>query len=208
MRAIFWSFVAIVAMVVFSYIFYIFSYAPGMVRVLAINEFASKCTPPQSIPTSAGKLVATDLRQPSDGTLFVSVPREAWIDQTVAKLASETNPARDFVVYVHGFRTNFAEATCAGENLRADLAGLPEYAAAGGPDVFVFGWPGEFSLMFFQSARENADLAGHYLSGVLQKLKNRRVFLVSHSLGAEVLMTAAGDLPEPAPTPPWRGCCW
>jgi pimeloyl-ACP methyl ester carboxylesterase len=205
MRAFFWSFVAVIGMAVLSFLFYIVSFTPGIVRVGVINELASDCTPPQSVPTSAGNLVAADLRQPSDGALFVSVPREAWIEQTVAKLAAETDSARDLVVFAHGFKTNFAEATCAGENLRADLAGLPEYAASGGPDVFVFGWPGEFSLIFFQLARENADRAGHYLGGVLQNLKNRRVFLVSHSLGAEVLMTAAGDLPEPAPTPPLAG---
>jgi pimeloyl-ACP methyl ester carboxylesterase len=205
MRAILRSFLAVIGMLVLGVLLHIVSFAFGIVGVGITNELASSCTPPQSVPTTAGKLVAIDLRQPSDGSLFESVPREAWIDQTVAKLAKETDPARDLVVYVHGFRTNFAEATCAGENLRADLAGLPEYDASGGPDVFVFGWPSEFSLIFFQWARENADRAGHYLGGVLQQLKNRRVFLVSHSLGAEVIMTAAGDLPEPASTPPLAG---
>ena len=166
---------------------------------------AQSCTLPQHAPANGGNLVVADLRQPGNGTLFSATPREAWIEKTIAKLRSETDSTRDLVVFAHGFRTRWMDATCAGEVLRTELAGLPRYAASDGPDIFVFGWPGEFSLWQFAAARDNAAYAGLYLRGVLQGLTGRRVILVAHSLGAEVVMTAAADLPEHDRTPPLAG---
>ena len=203
MRAVFWSFATVIGMLAIAALIHLISVAPGIVGGITISELAPGCKPPDRVRASAGKLVAIDLREPGDGTRFVNVTPEAWAEQTISKLNSETNSARDLVVYVHGFRTSFPEARCAGENLQADLAWLPSYADSGGPDIFVFGWPGEFIL--FGSAQANAVRAGHYLGNALERLKNRRVILVSHSLGAEVVMTAAGDLPEPSPTPPLAG---
>jgi pimeloyl-ACP methyl ester carboxylesterase len=203
MRAIVGSVAAVIAMLAIGALVHFMSVAPRIVGGITVSEIAPSCEPPERVRASAGKLVAIDLREPGDGTRFANVSREAWAEQTIEKLNSETNAARDLVVYAHGFLTDFREAGCAGENLRADLAWLPSYAESGGPDIFVFGWPGE--LISFGSAQANAVRAGHYLGSVLERLKNRRVILVSHSLGAEVVMTAAGDLPEPAPTPPLAG---
>jgi pimeloyl-ACP methyl ester carboxylesterase len=205
MREIIGSFLAVIGMLVFGFVLYVVSFVPSLMRVGVITTIAPKCTSPQHVPANVGKLIAADLRQPGDGSAFSTTSREAWVEQTVTRLNSETDSVRDLVVFAHGFRTGFGEATCAGENLRAALAGLPSYAASGGPDVFVFGWPGEFSIVSFGSARENATRAGHYLGGVLRGLKNRRIILVAHSLGAEVVMTAAGDLPDPAPAPQLAG---
>ena len=181
------------------------SYLPALLRLVAIMATVQGCRPPQVVPTNAGKIVVADLRQPGTGTLFLATPREAWIDKTIAELRSETDSTRDLVVFVHGFRTSVGDATCAGEVLRTELAGLPAYALTGGPDIFVFGWPGEFHLWQFAAARDNAALAGLYLSGVLQGLTGRRVILVAHSLGAEVVMTAAADLAKHDGTPSLAG---
>jgi pimeloyl-ACP methyl ester carboxylesterase len=205
MRPAFWSFVLVIGMVIASFVLYVVSFIPGIVDVGITDGLAATCTPPESFPASAGNLVAADLREAGNPTRFINLPREAWVEQRMAELASETKSNRDLVVYVHGFRTSFTVAKCAGNNLRADLAGLPSYATSGGPDIFVLGWPGEFSVLSFGSAKENAIRAGHYLASVLEQVKNRRIILVSHSLGAEVVMTAAGDLPEPVPTPPLAG---
>jgi pimeloyl-ACP methyl ester carboxylesterase len=204
MRAILVFFIPII-MLAFSFVLFVVSYVPAYLRLGAIMETAQRCTLPQQVPANAGKLVVADLRQPGNGTLFSATPREAWIHKTIAKLRSETDSTRDLVVFVHGFRTNVMDATCAGEVLRTELAGLPGYAASDGPDIFVFGWPGEFGPLQFAAARDNAARAGLYLSGVLQGLTRRRVILVAHSLGAEVVMTAAADLPEHDRTPPLAG---
>jgi pimeloyl-ACP methyl ester carboxylesterase len=205
MRVILVSFFAIIFMLAFSFVLFIVSYVPAGLRLAAITATAQSCTPPQHVPANAGKLVVADLRQPGNGTLFPAAPREAWIDKTIAKLRSETDSTRDLVVFAHGFRTSVMGASCAGEVLRTELAGLPAYALTDGPDIFVFGWPGEFWPWQFPAARDNAARAGLYLSGVLQGLTGRRVILVAHSLGAEVVMTSAADLPEHDRTPPLAG---
>jgi hypothetical protein len=181
------------------------SYVPAGLRLGAIMAMAPGCMPPQLVPANAGKLVVADLRQPGSGSLFSATPREAWIDKTIAELRSETDSTRDLVVFVHGFRTNVVDATCAGKVLRTELAELPAYSASDGPDIFVFGWPGELSLLQFAAGRDNAARAGLYLSGILQGLTRRRVFLVAHSLGAEVVMGATADMAKHDGTPSLAG---
>ena len=205
MRSIFIGFLAPIFMLAFSLVLLVVSYVPAGLRLSAIMATAQGCAPPQDVPANAGKLVVADLRQPGNGTLFSATPREAWIDKTIANLRSETDSTRDLVVFAHGFRTSVLGATCAGEVLRTELAGLPAYALTDGPDIFVFGWPGEFWPWQFAATRDNAARAGLYLSGVLQGLTGRRVILVAHSLGAEVVMAAAADLPEHDRTPPLAG---
>jgi hypothetical protein len=151
----------------FSFVLFVVPYVPAGLRLGAIMEMTSGCMPPQHVPANAGKLVVADLRQPGNGSLFSATPREAWIDKTTAKLRSETGSTRDLVVFAHGFLTGVVDATCAGEVLRTELAGIPAYATSDGPDIFVFGWPGEFHLWQFAAARDNAASAGLYLSGVL-----------------------------------------
>ena len=109
-------------MLALAFAFFVLSYVPAGVDQLAILATASGCTRPQHVPASAGNLVAVDLRRQENGSLFTETAPETLLGQTMAELSSKTNPARDLVIFVHGFLTSFKEATCAGENLRADLA--------------------------------------------------------------------------------------
>ena len=205
LERIFFALLSVTLMFALGLVFFVVTYVPAGLRLGAIMEMAPGCVPPQHVPANAGKLIVADLRQPGSGSRFSATPREAWIDKTTAKLRTETGSTRDLVVFAHGFLTGIVDATCAGEVLRTELAGLPAYAASDGPDIFVFGWPGELHLWQFAAARDNAALAGLYLSGVLQGLTGRRVILVAHSLGAEVVMTAAADLAKHDGTPSLAG---
>jgi len=149
--------------------------------------------------------IVSDVRQPGDGAGLPDVPSDAWIAERVVMIGTEPDPSRDLVVYVHGFRTSLADAICAGDVLRADLAALPAYATGAGPDILVFGWPGEFRPWQFTAAQANAVRAAEYLGNILGQVSGRRIFVVAHSLGAGVAMAAADRMPQGGDGPPLAG---
>lgn len=177
---------------------------PAGLRYKLISYIAEGCTPPGTLPANAGGRVVVDLRAQEDGGTFADTPVAIFIDDTLARLRQESDAARDLVVYVHGFSTKLKDAACAGAVLETELAGLPQYAGAG-PDILVFGWPGETGVFQFSAATQNAARAGAVLGDILRQLPQRRIILVSHSLGAKVVMTAAGKLLEQDGRPPLAG---
>ncbi len=204
MRPVLYAVLAVFGLLALSIAVNILANVPTGLRLAAITAMAESCMPPERFPGNAGKRVDVELRQEGSGTDFTATPIDTWVGDTSAKLRSETDPARDLVVYVHGFHTGMRDATCMGDVLRAELAGLPAYSAGEGPDILVIGWPGEFSAWKFTSAQDNATGAGRYLTGVLQALNERRVILIAHSLGAGVAMTALDGLTEGS-APPLAG---
>lgn len=205
MRTLLFTVIAIFGILALSLFLFLISNIPAGVRLVAIRALAERCTPPTQVPTNAGNVVVVDLRKPGDRTVFSATPIDTWKTDTIRKIRSQTGPSRDIVIFVHGFVTSITDATCAGEVLQAELAGLPAYATRQGPDILVFGWPGEFSFLHFPAAQNNAARAGHYLANILKALDGKRVFLVAHSLGALVVMTAAADLPQHGDAPPLAG---
>lgn len=204
-RAIFVALLAVFIPLALAFVVLIVSNVPAGLRLAAMMATAKRCTPPEHVPANAGKLLVADLRLSGDGSRFSTTPYDAWLSETLARIRSETNSTRDLVVYVHGFRSDLASATCTGDVLRAELAALPAYVHGTGPDIFVFAWPGEFSPWQFTAAQSNATHAGPYLGDVLKGLAGRRIILVAHSLGSNVAMVAMTRLPATDGVPPVAG---
>ncbi len=74
-----------------------------------------------------------------------------------------------------------------------------------GPDILVFIWPGEFGFVDFSGAQRNASRSAEYLSALLGRMTDRKLYLVAHSLGSKVLMEGLSGLPVPAPRRPVAG---
>lgn len=89
------------------------------------------------------------------------------------------------VIWVHGFRTDDAEADCIARKI--DIA-LTEQGSK--IDVVVFAWPSQFELSEFSVAESIADTAASHLAELLKELKDRKVVLATHSLGARVALEA------------------
>lgn len=204
LRAAFYSLLFVVGALAAVVAWLVLSNVPAGLRYTALSYMAEGCTSPETLPANAGARLVVDLRAKEDGGNFADTPVQAFIDGTLAQLRTGSDAARDLVIYVHGFNTSLKDAACAGAVLQAELAGLPPYAGAG-PDILVFGWPGEVGPFHFNAAKGNAARAGAVLGSILRQLPERRIILVSHSLGAQVVMTAAGMLPDQDGKPPLAG---
>ncbi|WP_158248110.1 alpha/beta hydrolase [Paracoccus sp. SY] len=204
-RALLVSFLSIFAMLAVSFVWFLVSHVPASVQLAAIMATAEGCRTPDDFPKNSGRKFVADVRQAGDGSSLRDVSLKSWVAEQIAKIRVETDSSRDLVVYVHGFRTSLADAICAGEVLRADLAALPAYAGGAGPDILVFGWPGELRPWQFSTAQRNAAHAGKYLGDILNQIRGRRIFVVAHSLGAGVAMTAADTLPQDGENSPLAG---
>ena len=176
-----------------------------MSRFAGITAFAEACIPPDQFPKSVGNLIVEDIRSNDDPTRFSNVRFEDLVKRASDNVAVRTGQDRDVVIYVHGFQTSLAEAECIGSVLRNELANVASYSGSVGPDVFVFGWPGEHGPFQFSEAQDSASRAGEYLAGILRRLPERRIILVAHSLGAAVVMRAAAGLPTEDGFPPLAG---
>lgn len=108
-------------------------------------------------------------------------------DEEITELQETTlkNLGDRVVIWVHGFRTDAMEADCAGRAMDKALSDQGLKA-----DVIVFAWPSQFDLTEFSIAESMADAAGSHLAELLNGLKDRKVSVVTHSLGARVALEA------------------
>lgn len=162
---------------------------PAATQLIVSKSMAPGCVRPKldEIPPNAGTLTSATVRGNDSGSALRQQSVSDWSAATSASTGLGQPSSRDLVVYVHGFNTSPAEATCVGENLLSDLAQLPQYLHQG-PDVLVFLWPSEFGLSDFSQAQHNASLSAQYLLSIIGPVAGRKRYLVAHSLGSKVLM--------------------
>lgn len=96
----------------------------------------------------------------------------------------------EVIVFVHGYRTSFE-----GSAIRAArLAGELQFAGA----TILFAWPSDALLASYRSDQRDARDAGRHLAQLLLELRAsnhpRRISIVAHSMGAEVLASAMSVL--------------
>lgn len=136
-------------------------------------------------------------------------------DRLRALLLSDSGPARDLFLYVHGFETTFDEALAltaqiAG-NLTAVREGLAETERPPPVVPLVFTWPsdGERSPRAYWSDVDDAERSGHalrrtlqfvsgFLAGLAEAAARPRLVLAVQSLGHAVLAAALASNDFPA----------
>jgi esterase/lipase superfamily enzyme len=96
----------------------------------------------------------------------------------------------EVLVFVHGYRTSFEGAVTRAARLAAEL----QYPGA----VVAFAWPSDAMLSGYRSDQRDARDAGRLLVGFLAELQRasagRRLSVIAHSMGAEVLASALRTL--------------
>ncbi len=96
----------------------------------------------------------------------------------------------DALVFVHGYNMSFAKAARRTAQMAYDF-GFP-----GAP--ILFSWPSDGSLLRYIADREDAEWSAPYLADLLDDLRHalgeRRLHLVAHSMGNQVLIRALDEL--------------
>ena len=96
----------------------------------------------------------------------------------------------EVIVFVHGYRTGFEGSAIRAARLAAEL----QFSGA----TILFAWPSDAQLASYRSDQRDARDAGRYLAQFLLELRAsshpRRITIVAHSMGAEVLAAAMSVL--------------
>jgi pimeloyl-ACP methyl ester carboxylesterase len=119
-----------------------------------------------------------------------------------------TGSPRVAVIFVHGYEVTPAEALEeskalsqdireANEHLRQQLPVLPETNALA---LLAFLWKGDFGEGLFSRAQHAAENTGHvfadFLGAVARQAPGARIVVLTHSLGAEVVLEALRGMQE------------
>ncbi|WP_234903070.1 alpha/beta fold hydrolase [Ensifer adhaerens] len=167
-----------------------------VVKFAIVQVLSSPCRLPEGASASIGGIVSLDLRHVGSGTAFITATPQEWLTTNSKMLAPLRAGPSDLIIYVHGFRTSMGDATCAAKAVAMDLSKRRHSANSPRPDVLVFGWPGQTEARHFSRAQASATHAAKYLAELLRQLRHRKVILIGHSLGAEVVMGAMSRLPQ------------
>lgn len=109
---------------------------------------------------------------------------------------------KNILFVVHGFNVGERSGRASAAAMREDLAGLPAPHRFGDDDM-VIGvlWPGDWHIPVVNYSWEYADAekSGALLAGVINQHFQRAasISMVSHSLGARVVLTAAARVARP-----------
>jgi pimeloyl-ACP methyl ester carboxylesterase len=119
-----------------------------------------------------------------------------------------TGTAKVAVIFVHGYNVTAAEALEesevlsqdireSNEHLRQQLSVLPETNAV---TLLAFLWKGDFGEGLFYRAQHAAENTGHvfadFLGAVARQAPGARIVVLTHSLGAEVVLEALRGMKE------------
>jgi esterase/lipase superfamily enzyme len=99
------------------------------------------------------------------------------------RLAADTDPSRDLLVFVHGYNVTFEDAARRAAQFAFDLK-------FNGP-VLLYSWPSLGSLPGYSADEERAFLSSSVFSSFLQTLEDgpwRNVHLLAHSMGNRVML--------------------
>jgi esterase/lipase superfamily enzyme len=106
--------------------------------------------------------------------------RDKFVDEL------RTSSAESLLLFIHGYNVPFQDAIFKG----AQIA----YDANFGGRVLVFAWPSAGEFYKYDYDRESAEFSGGDLLAILrivtQEIGNKRIYVVAHSLGNQVLIDA------------------
>lgn len=149
---------------------------------------------------SIGLLASTEV--PTDGRLSV---RRKTNPQAIADIVSGDtsllfDPHRSIVVLIHGYNVDEDEAQEDYDRFYGKVAAImPNKRLPPGVSVLGFHWPGDVTRKFLRPLRSSvsfghrlaaATLSGERLAACLQHARAREIFVVAHSLGTRVALTA------------------
>ncbi len=110
-------------------------------------------------------------------------------DRTAAAAGADDWSA-DTMVFVHGYNMSFAKAARRTAQMAYDF----EFPGA----AILFSWPSDGSLLRYIADREDAEWSAPHLASLLEDLLaaggTRRLHLVAHSMGSQVLIRALDEL--------------
>ncbi len=146
--------------------------------------------PPPAGQRGGGKEQAPELRLSDVRQLAIQPAELARADRLVRAARQRLFGARTYLgqalVFVHGYNTSFDNAIRRAGQLAYDLN-------FDGP-VFVFSWPSRERLLSYvgdgDSARLSAPKLREFLEAVVVETKAKRVHIIAHSMGNEVLNLA------------------
>jgi esterase/lipase superfamily enzyme/Tfp pilus assembly protein PilF len=155
--------------------------------------------PPPTPPLSTGKRGGGNAEEPelrlSDVRQLAIQPPELETADQIARAARERLArARTYLgqalVYVHGYNTSFDNAIRRAGQLAYDLN-------FDGP-VFAFSWPSRERLLSYigdgKAARFSAPSLREFLKSVVAQTNAKRIHIIAHSMGNEVLNLALGNI--------------
>lgn len=99
---------------------------------------------------------------------------------------NESEFGNDVVMFVHGFNVSFHDAAIRTAQIANDIGfnGIP----------VLFSWPSDASLLGYTRDREDANWSRTYLENfleeIIEKSKHKRIHLIAHSMGNQVLIGA------------------
>jgi len=118
--------------------------------------------------------------------LFILKLRMKNKDEFFSSIFSPATNEEDILVYVHGFNVRFEDAIKRSAQISVD------FGFKGAP--FAFSWPSNGNLQSYASDLEDALWSVKHLEGVLRELNakhpKRRVHIIAHSMGSQVLLRA------------------
>ncbi|MEP7380785.1 MAG: alpha/beta hydrolase [Gemmatimonadota bacterium] len=136
------------------------------------------------VSADKSRLWLRDIRT-ADSTQFASALTSAF------SLGDED----DVLVFVHGYRTSFEGSVVRAARLAAEI----QFEGA----TILFAWPSDALLASYRSDQRDARDAGRYLAALLRELQSaphpRRLSIVAHSMGAEVLASGLLALESDGP---------
>lgn len=103
---------------------------------------------------------------------------------------SRSDLSQDMVVFIHGFNVMFNQAVIRTAQIAFDTKfdGVP----------VLFSWPSDGSFYSYMSDREDATWSAQYaakfLEQIVHKAKAKRIHLIAHSMGSQVLIGALNQL--------------
>jgi alpha-beta hydrolase superfamily lysophospholipase len=123
-----------------------------------------------------------------------SLPRHEAVDSLTLSTrlgeALSQGPAGDLLLFVHGYNTPFGGAAERAARLAVEL----QYPGA----VVLYTWPSDGSLASYRADQGDARASGVHLARFLRELQlaapGRRLSVLAHSMGSEVLASALRQL--------------
>jgi len=130
-------------------------------------------------------IYVSELKELKRGDFFKSINQQLAVNS-----ASDGNMNDQTVVFVHGFNVTFNAAVLRTAQLAHDyeFSGIP----------VLFSWPSDGQLVEYASDREDATWSVHYLEKflleLLEKSGSKKIHLIAHSMGNQVLLGALHQL--------------
>lgn len=147
-------------------------------------------------PTKKGKISEFSLKKlATDKNKEIDL--EASEKSKIQKVGERANSKQRVFIFVHGFNTSYVKATKSYDNIKSLINTNPSK-----DEIINFYWDGLVAKSMFGAgkiwfnAANNSQMAGEFgLRRLLNSINNKDIYIISHSRGASVVLSALSDPP-------------